>query len=131
MPEIPIETVFPKGDPEFDLEVDVQELREAIETCCPDHKRDLERLEKLARLARLGAAVEAAKDGTKTVTAGPVAIACMKPESRDLLDHMISEYAKFKQVDSESFCGDSGVYGFAYWLCRYSRIVAPVNQNDE
>jgi hypothetical protein len=60
-----------------------------------------------------------------------IVIATMKPESRDLLDHMMLEWQavqlKSKEMGlpyiAEDSTEDSAVYRFAYWLTRYSGIL--------
>jgi hypothetical protein len=58
---------------------------------------------------------------------GPVVLCCMAPEARELLETAISKYAEFRKIDRDSLVGEQpgkpSVYGFAYWLFRYSGLI--------
>ena len=57
---------------------------------------------------------------------GPVTLACMSPEARDLLDNIMAEFEKHKKDFHKSFPGKTiTIYGFAYWLVRYSGLIEP------
>lgn len=52
----------------------------------------------------------------------------MKPEYRDCLNRAMDEWKKHKQNLPKKMMGKRyvpGIYGFAYWLIRWSGIVKP------
>lgn len=65
--------------------------------------------------------------GTKVAHVGPVAICCMDPEYRDCLDLAIEQWKEhWKKLPPEHRIADpDDVYGFAYWLMRWSGLVVP------
>ena len=66
--------------------------------------------------------------GTRTLRAGPIAINAMSPEGRDLLEQAMDAWKSHKKELPKKFCGKRyapGIYGFAYWLIRYSGLVQP------
>ena len=44
---------------------------------------------------------------------------CIAPEAKDLLDKIMAEWEKTEQ--------ETSIYGFAYWLVRWSGLVQPTN----
>jgi hypothetical protein len=63
--------------------------------------------------------------GTIIRRVGPVAIMCMDPDARDALDEAVEAYGTFKGLTHDEII-DTGIYSFAYWLFRYSGLVAPM-----
>lgn len=64
-------------------------------------------------------------DGTRVLNPSPnVAIACMAPEARDLMDTIIDAYKEHYDAKLHSSSPEQ-VYQFTYWLCRYSGLVRP------
>lgn len=66
--------------------------------------------------------------GTSAKRVGPVTICCMKLEYRDCLDRAMDEWKKHraelpKKIGKKRYV--PGIYGFAYWLIRWSGIVKP------
>lgn len=55
---------------------------------------------------------------SRTVKVGPVVIATMKKESRELLDKLMDE---FESANNEKVMDVSG-YTMLYWLTRYSSV---------
>ena len=61
-----------------------------------------------------------------------LAVCCISPDARDLLDRVMEEWDRHMQNLPETLtCGDEtwnpreSVYGFAYWLIRWSGLVRP------
>lgn len=67
---------------------------------------------------------DAAFAGSRVMETGPVSIACMSPEARDLLDTIMDAYRKHYNAETHTASPDD-VYQFTYWLCRYSGLVRP------
>lgn len=63
-----------------------------------------------------------ANNGSSIVDVGPVTIACMHPEARDLLDDVMAAYRSHYNKEMHTADPDQ-VYQFAYWLCRWSGLV--------
>ena len=63
-------------------------------------------------------------DGSNVIKTGPVAIACMSPESRDLLNEIMDAYTAHYNEKNHTSSPDQ-VYQFAYWLCRWSGLIRP------
>ena len=61
-------------------------------------------------------------DGSNVIKTGPVAIACMSPEARDLLDDIMESYTEHYDEKLHVSAPDD-VYQFAYWLCRWSGLI--------
>ena len=71
--------------------------------------------------------------GPGTVSYEPcpgVTLYCIAPEARDLLDRAMEEWDKHKAslpesltIDGETWNPQESVYGFAYWLIRWSGLV--------
>lgn len=71
--------------------------------------------------------------GPGTVSSEPcpgVTLCYISPEARDLLEVVIREWVKHKAslpetmtVDGETWNPRESVYGFAYWLIRWSGLV--------
>lgn len=66
-----------------------------------------------------------------------VTLCCISPEARDLLDYVMEEWDKYKQglpetmtVGGETWNPRESVYGFAYWLIRWSGMVQPLSPNQ-
>lgn len=58
-----------------------------------------------------------------------ITLMSFKPEYRDAMDKALEEYEKFKEklpIPPEDL-----VYSFAYWLFRYSGIVAPAEELEK
>lgn len=68
---------------------------------------------------------KAAFVGSRVVETGPISIACISPEARDLLDQIMDAYRKHYNPELHKLTPDDA-YQFAYWLCRYSGLVRPV-----
>lgn len=65
---------------------------------------------------------------TTTKRVGPVTISCMSPEYRDCLENVMNEWKKHKRKLPKTINGrryQPGIYGFAYWLIRWSGLVRP------
>lgn len=71
---------------------------------------------------------------SKTVKIGRVTLNCMKPEDRDCLDRAMAEWKAHKKQLPKKI-GDKryvpGIYGFAYWLIRWSGLVQPTDKRKE
>lgn len=70
----------------------------------------------------------AQENGSRVLEAGPIAITAMNPGYRDCLDKVMEAYrAHWKELpDYPTKIKDpDDVYGFAYWLLRYSGLVQP------
>jgi len=67
--------------------------------------------------------------GTIIKRVGPVAIACMDPDARDAMDETIAAYEQFKGLTHDEII-DRGIYGFAYWLYRYSGLVTTADDHE-
>lgn len=64
-------------------------------------------------------------DGSRVLNPSrAVAIACMAPEARDLMDNIIDAYKEHYDAKMHSSSPEQ-VYQFTYWLCRYSGLVRP------
>jgi hypothetical protein len=62
--------------------------------------------------------------------AGPVAIMCMAPEARDLMEVALKKYQEHCASIRKTWPAHRGsVYSFAYWLFRWSGLVT-VNGNS-
>ena len=48
-----------------------------------------------------------------------IALCCIKPETKELLERACEDYRKFKGIDELP----ENVYGAFYWLMRYSGLV--------
>lgn len=74
------------------------------------------------------------ENGTRTLRTGNVAICAMSPQARQWLDAAIQAYCEHKDVSSDALCSDTddakhiSVYGFAYWLFRYSGLPQRIEQ---
>jgi hypothetical protein len=65
---------------------------------------------------------------------GPVLLCCISAEAGDLLDRIMAAWDDHKaQLPETLTCGDEtwnpreSVYGFAYWLVRWSGLIEPVS----
>lgn len=71
----------------------------------------------------------AEKFGSLEKTVGPVTLMCITEDARDLLDKIMTawklHYAGLKESHGADY--EPGFYGFAYWLCRWSELVAPAD----
>lgn len=73
--------------------------------------------------------------GSSVVSVGNISIGCMAPEARDLMDTILDEYKKKYKEQKKSMPPDlwkkyplvspDDVYGFVYWLTRYSGLIQP------
>ena len=70
---------------------------------------------------------ESADRASRTLRAGAVAISCMAPEARDCLDAVMEQWREHwaRIPESHRMPDPAAVYGFAYWLLRYSGLVTP------
>lgn len=59
-----------------------------------------------------------------------VTLSCISSDARDLLDTIMQEWKKHI-IDAERIMPDyePSIYGFAYWLVRYSNLIRPSNTN--
>lgn len=72
--------------------------------------------------------------GAGTVSSEPICgltVNCMAPDHRDCLDRAMAEWKEHKKqlpkkIGKKRYV--PGVYGFAYWLIRWSGLVQPVDQ---
>lgn len=64
--------------------------------------------------------------GSRFVKAGGITIGCMSHDARDLLDRAMSEWKQFKKGFPKGH--RATVYGFAYWLIRWSGLVQPATK---
>ena len=71
--------------------------------------------------------------GTSVKTVGPVTLCCMKPEYRECLEKAMEEWRlHWKELPEERRIKDpDDVYGFAYWLIRWSGLVEPAKKTME
>lgn len=57
-----------------------------------------------------------------------IALCCIAPEARDLLDTIMSDWKihlkQLRQANGKKYRPSH--YGFAYWLVRYSGLIQPV-----
>jgi hypothetical protein len=67
---------------------------------------------------------------------GNVTLCCISAEAVDLLDRIITAWECHKtQLPETLTCGDEtwnpreSVYGFAYWLVRYSGLIEPAKSS--
>jgi hypothetical protein len=61
---------------------------------------------------------------------GPITIACISPEARDLLETIMAEFEKHKKEFHNLFPGKRiTIYGFAYWLVRHSGLIEAQRPN--
>ena len=69
--------------------------------------------------------IEVGKVGHMNVTIG-----CISPEARDLLDTIMLEWGKHNKERLKLFPRKrSSIYGFAYWLIRWSGLIQPASNN--
>ena len=68
-------------------------------------------------------------EGSQTRHVTPrIVITTMSPEARELLDTIMEAWAGEEQAYRASNPGrEPSIYGFAYWLCRYSGLIQAVN----
>jgi hypothetical protein len=64
--------------------------------------------------------------GSRVIKAGPITIACMSQEARECLDRAMVDWLEFKKGFPKGH--RASIYGFAYWLIRYSGLFRPVRQ---
>lgn len=74
-------------------------------------------------------------EGTEIKKVMPgVALMCMAPDARDLLDTIMEEYKKhyedLKEINPNAATPDQ-VYGPFYWLCRYSGLIQPATPPEK
>lgn len=74
-------------------------------------------------------------EGTEMKKVAPgVALTCISPAARNLLDTIMEEYKKhyadLKEVNPDAVTPDQ-VYGPFYWLCRYSGLIQPATPDKE
>lgn len=63
---------------------------------------------------------------------GPVTLGCMDPDARDLMDRALKEFEKHTAEMREMKPGyRQSVYGFAYWLFRWSGLIDPKGKVTE
>ncbi len=72
-------------------------------------------------------------EGSKFIDAGDIdgmriALGCITPEARNLLDTIMKEWRKHYESMKEIFPEyEPDCYSFAYWLVRYSGLVRPAH----
>lgn len=61
-----------------------------------------------------------------------ITLACISPDARDLLDRIMKAWEEHKNtlpetmtIGNETWNPRESVYGFAYWLVRWSGLVQP------
>ena len=66
-----------------------------------------------------------------------VTLGCISPDARDLLDRAMEEWDKHKAslpekmtCNGETWNPRESVYGFAYWLIRWSGLVQPAHGHN-
>lgn len=66
-------------------------------------------------------------EGSRCKRVGPVALCCISPEARDLLGRIMDEWREHWKVlpEDHRVPDPDDVYGFAYWLVRWSGLVQP------
>ncbi len=64
-------------------------------------------------------------EGTVSKNPAPgIAICCISPEARDLLDTIMEKWEEhYKKVKTKTY--EPTFYGFAYWLVRWSELIKP------
>lgn len=67
--------------------------------------------------------------GSRFVSVGPVTIGCISPEARDLLDVIMDAWDESKKGHPPDY--ESTIYGFAYWLIRWSGLVQGTPSEDK
>lgn len=70
--------------------------------------------------------------GTSVKQCGPVAICCIKPEYSECIDNVMAAYRVHWEglpINHRPKDPDD-VYGFAYWLIRYSGFVVPATKES-
>ena len=69
--------------------------------------------------------------GSNIKEIGEVSIGCISSEARALLDtimeHWKKHYATFDKVPEKY---KPGIYGFAYWLVRWSGLIQPIKEEN-
>jgi len=69
-------------------------------------------------------------EGSVLKQVGPITIACISPEGRELLDTIMMEFEQHKKQLHKLFPGKRiTVYGFAYWLVRSSGLIQAAKWN--
>src|SRR5689334_24475351 len=68
-------------------------------------------------------------DGSEFIKVGNITLGCISPEARDLLDHIMAEWEKHKAERRKVTKSRTTIYGFAYWLVRWSGLVEPNHVN--
>ena len=64
----------------------------------------------------------------KEIPGTAISVCCMNPEYRDCLDRAMEEWKKHRKTLPKKINGkryEPGIYGFAYWLIRWSGLVKP------
>lgn len=88
----------------------------------------ISRVEELEKLLKSQAPAGEFGPGTKGERAAGIPICCMAPEYRDCLDRVMEEWREhFKKLPllPQKISDPDDVYGFAYWLIRWSGLVVP------
>lgn len=65
--------------------------------------------------------IEENERGSRFVSVGPVTLGCISPAARDLLDVVMDAWEEFQKGLSPNH--EQTIYGFAYWLIRWSGLV--------
>ena len=69
-------------------------------------------------------------DGSRVVTVNAqLTLGCMSDDARDLLETIMATWQVHEaelQAARPNYAPD--IYGFAYWLCRYSGLVEPAQR---
>ncbi len=62
---------------------------------------------------------------------GPITLGCISTEARDLLDVIMEDWEKHNMKRLKLFPGKrASIYGFAYWLVRWSGLVRPSDKTE-
>lgn len=68
--------------------------------------------------------IDVGKIGNFNITIGGIS-----PEASDLLDTIMMEWKKFNKERLKLFPNKrTSIYGFAYWLVRWSNLIQPKNK---
>lgn len=72
-------------------------------------------------------------EGSKNIEVGQigrsnVTLGCISPDARELLDTIMVEWEKHNKERLKLFPGKrASIYGFAYWLVRWSGLIQPAS----
>jgi hypothetical protein len=67
-----------------------------------------------------------------TEPATGIVLGCISPEARKLhdtiMEHWEEHYKDLKDMHGNAY--EPTIYGFAYWLVRWSNLIQPINNNN-